>query len=280
MKEKKNFGYINYPPRGCGFFGNYFVVLSMIMTCHQRKLKPYVNLNKTAFAEGYNLKEGAPVNAENPWNWWFDQEIPSEDDNIIPIKFDTGGHFSHSTRFWKRNDIPYMRNIVDTYIHIKPHILKQVDEYYDEYLKNHIILGVMARGLEMNIIHPEYGNQTIETWINSTKNILNKYSETDLIFLMTEDSNYIPIYLKEFPNTFYLKNVYRRTTEKLEDFIKFPPLYCIVNTRKNHSRLLGEECLIQALLLSKCNYLLIKQCGTSSAAILFANNNLKNVFYV
>ena len=131
----------------------------------------------------------------------------------------------------------------------------------------------------MNTWHPEYGNQSIDTWISSTRFVLEKHPEISLIFLVTEDSNYIPIYLNEFPNTLYLKNVFRRTTESLEFMIRYPLWSCIVQPRENHCRILGEECLVQAQLLSKCDYLLVKQCGTSSAAILFAEENLKEVYY-
>ena len=77
-----------------------------------------------------------------------------------------------------------------------------------------------------------------------------------------------------------MKDVYRRTDESIEDIVAFSLLYCLVTPRENHKRLLGEECLIQAKLLSKSDYLLVKQCGTASAAIFFAENNLKNVFYI
>lgn len=280
-RKKQKFGYITLLESnkgGAGFFANYFFVLSSIMTSHRINLKPYVNLNNSAFVENYNpYTDSLPKNAENTWNWWFDQELPSEEDNLISVG---ASSFSQSEKFWKRNDIPYARSIADKYIHIKQHILKQIDVYYNEQLKNHIVLGVMARGCEMNRVHPEYGNQTIETWINSTKNILAKHSEIDLIFLVTEDSNYIITYLNEFPNAVYLKKVFRRTTETLDYINKFILWPCIANSRENHCRLLGEECLIQALLLSKCDYLLGKQCGTLSGAIFYANENLKDVFYV
>ena len=274
-----NFGYISCPSAGGGFFSNYFSVLSTMITCHSLNLIPYVNLNKTAFATGFTQDKGAPENADNPWDWWFTQDTPTDDDHIVHVEYTPTINFSHGLKVWKRKDIPHARMVVDKYIHIKPHILMAVNDYYNKYLKDHIVLGVMARGSEMNPIHPQYGNQTIETWIKSTKKILKKHPEIDVIFLVTEDANYIPIFLKEFPDTLYLNDVFRRTTETIEEMVKFSLFYCTANVRPDHSRVLGEECLLQALLLSKCNYLLVKQCGTSSAAILYANDNLKNVIY-
>jgi hypothetical protein len=276
--NKKNFGYIDFPATGQGFFSNFFSAVSNIITCDQQGLIPYVNSNKTAFAEGFTTGNGAPLNADNPWDWWFDQEIPTEDDTVVPINFNPTINFSHEQRVWKRHDIPYAKNIADKYIHIKKEILEKVEEYRSKNFDDHVVLGIMARGSEMNVIHPQYGNQTIETWVNETKKILNEHPEIDVIFFVTEDSNYIPVFLNEFPDTLYLKDVFRKTDEKLEDMIRFSLFYCIANTRENHSKILGEECLTQALLLSKCDYLLVKQCGTSSAAI-FYGDKVKEVFY-
>jgi hypothetical protein len=274
----KRFGYIDFPGTGGGFYSNFFSAVSNIITCHQQGLVPYVNSNKTAFVEGFTVDGGAPLNAENPWDWWFDQETPANDDVTIPIDFNPTINFSHEQRVWQRHDVPFVKEILNKYIHIKKDILEKVNDYKTKNFDGHVVLGVMARGSEMNDIHPQYGNQTIETWVEETKNILNKHPEIDVIFLVTEDSNYIPIFLNDFPGTLYLNDVFRKTNEKLEDMIRFSLFYCIANTRKDHSKILGEECLVQGLLLSKCDYLLIKQCGTSSAAIVYGDN-IKDVYY-
>lgn len=286
----KKIGYITTPNVGGGFFTNYFYMLGFIRDADEMNLKPYVNLNNTAFIEDFNpydknghlyseetYRNYLPKDPPNTWEWWFEQEALKNDDIIINIP--NNYSFNQNTKLWKRPDIPYFRKIADKYIHIRQHILNQIDEYYDLFLKNHIILGVMARGCEMNLTHPEYGNQTIETYIQGTTNILKDHPEIDLIFLVTEDSNYIPIFLNKFPNTQYLKNVFRRTTETIEYMNQYKFWPNLNSSRKNHRRLLGEECLVQALLLSKCDYLLVKQCGTSSAAIFYSNENLKDVIY-
>jgi len=281
----KSIGYIKLSnlkkpnPISHGFFSNYFTVLSMIIDSDNQYLRPYVNLDNTSFIENYNpYTDNLPKNPVNTWNWWFEQEPINDTDNIVNIKFSTT-NISHSEKMWGRKNLKYIKEFNDKYIKIKPHILKKINDYYAENFKDKIVLGVMARGSEMAHWHPEYGNQTIHTWIESTKNVLIKYPEINVIFLVTEDSNYIPIYLNEFPNTIYLENIFRRTTESDEYVRKYPMWPNIANPRKNHNKLLGEECLIQAKLLGMCDYLLVKHCGTSSAAILFATDNLKDVIY-
>jgi len=284
--DRRPVGYIKFPdlikpnPVNRGFFSNYFFALSMIIDCHKQNLKPYVDLNNTAFVENYNpYIDNLPKNPVNTWEWWFDQSPINDTDKKISITYSTK-NISHAKKMWKSNDFKYVREINDRYIKIKDSILEKINKYYIENFQNNVVLGVMARGSEMHYYHPEYGNQTIHTWINATKDIIEKHPEINLIFLVTEDSNYIPIFLNEYPNTLYLKDIFRRTTES-DDYIRKYPLWPnIANIRKNHNQRLGEECLIQSKLLGMCDYLLVKQCGTASAAILFANDNLKDVVYL
>lgn len=267
---------------GSGFFGNFFTILSNIIGHENSGLYPYVNINKSVWANGYDprVDKTPPENAENPWNWWFEQPIPSNDDKVLELPFVGNAYFSASERVWGRNDIPSAKHIANKYIKIKKHILDRIEEFYEENLKGEVVLGVMARGAEMGICHPEYGQQQINDWINNTKSILQQHPEITKIFLVTEESSYIESFEKEFDNLVYMKDVYRRTDENLEEIVAFSLLYCLVTPREDHKKLLGEECLIQAKLLSKSDYLLVKQCGTSSAAIFFADDKLKDVFYI
>jgi hypothetical protein len=267
---------------GSGFFGNFFTILSNIIGHENSGYYPYVNINKSVWANGYDPRYdlSPPENADNPWDWWFDQPIPKTDDNIHYLPFVGNAYFPANTKVWGRNDIPYAKSVSDKYIKIKDHILEKINDFYEKNLKNEIVLGIMARGAEMGICHPEYGNQGINDWINETKKIISLHPKITKIFLVTEESYYVEEFKKEFDNLIYMTDVYRRTTESLEDIVNFSLLYCLVTPREDHKKLLGEECLIQAKLLSMSDYLSVKQCGTSSAAIFFADNNLKNVFYI
>lgn len=272
--------FIKLPNHGSGFFSNYFSVLSMIIEANNKNLKPYVDLSNTAWVEEYNpyIDNSPRQNSENPWDWWFDQEDLNPNDDFIEINY-TRSNFDQNTKVWKRKDLPNAKNIAKKYIKIKKEILEQVEYIYREYFDNKNVLGIMARGTEMNNIHPEFGNQNIDSWIKKTNRIINKHPNIDLLFIVSEDSEYIKIFLDNFKNVFYLKDIFRRTDESLEYTVKYPLWPCLDINRKNHCKKLGEEMLIQALLLSKCKYLIAKQCGTSSAAI-FYSDIIQEVYYV
>ena len=72
---------------GYGFFSNYRICLDLLINYHMNETKniiPYINWGKTTWVENFNpeIDEICHSN-ENPFDWWFEQEIPTENDNII-----------------------------------------------------------------------------------------------------------------------------------------------------------------------------------------------------
>jgi hypothetical protein len=269
--------YIKLPSYGYGFFSNFFRILDHIKVATEQGLEPYVDCSETAWVEGYNPFADAepPKNAGNPWDWWFDQEPLTTKPTKVELDYLI---FMHHTKVWKRADVPEFRKVFQDHVKIKQYILDKVEDIYNREFKGKVVLGVMARGCEFNQGHPEFGNQTIDTWLNKTHEVLQEHKDIDRIFLVTEDCLYLKYFDAEYDNVFYL-DVFRRTDETLDYMNKFN-LWAIIaeHKRPNHKRLLGEECLIQALLLARCDYLIGKICGTFNAAVFFSDH-AKEVYY-
>jgi hypothetical protein len=53
----------------------------------------------------------------------------------------------------------------------------------------------------------------------------------------------------------------------------------VSNKRADHCKLLGEETIIQAKLLGKCDYLFGRLSGVFTGAVLW-NDNLKQIFKI
>jgi hypothetical protein len=282
----RRFGLVNKDVGG--FFSNFFVALNLAMDGEKDGLIPYIVLDNTVFTRHSDYKGDS-----NSWNWWFDQEIPNSEDSVVRLEYVNDRNFIYFpppfyynvvptsevfSKRWNRSEIDIGRNYFKKYFKIKDHILQKTEEFYSNNLKNKVSLGIMARGVEFNVMHPQYGNQTVYDYINSTKKILSQHPEIDRIFLVTEDGGYIYPFKKEF-NNLVVMNVFRRINQ--------PLAYCQTNwewpyqykARPNHTKILGDECLTQALLLGKCDYLLCKENGISAGALFF-NENLKNVYYV
>ena len=83
---------------------------------------------------------------------------------------------------------------------------------------------------------------------------------------------------KEFNNIVYM-DVFRRTDEDVEYCNHSSTWYYETPRRDFHGKILGDECLSQAMLLGMTDYLVCKICGTSSGAMFFSKN-IKDVYYV
>ena len=265
----KRFGLVNLSSGG--FFSNFFSSLSTAMDSEKNGLIPYIVLDRTIFAEYSDVK------GVNTFNWWFDQQIPDSDDLVINIPNNLD-NINQATRLWQREDVPSIRYFFNKYFKVKDHIKESVELFYEEKLKCKITVSVMARGTEYTKMHAHYGNHTVYSFIDSVKKVIEEHPEVNNVFLVTEDNDWVEAFKNEFSNLTYM-DVFRKTDQPIEAWENRTEWAYENPRRANHTRILGEECLTQALLLGKCDYFVCKQCGTSSAGILF-NENFKNVYYV
>ena len=275
--ENNKFGLLGNDCATGGFFSTFLTTLGTAVSVDKCGLTPYVNITDSFFTR-YDIIKPNDINS---WNWWFVQKTPNENDQLIPFKYNLE-NFNQSIPFWKdgkkRLEIINGKNIFNKYFKIKDDILLKVKEYSNNYFNNNKILGVMARLNEFYFSHPSHGNQNIMTYLEGTKKMLKKYTDIKYIFLVTEENDCIDAFKKEFDNLLYL-DVFRRTIQSKEYCAHSSTWFYENPPRDNHSKLIGDECLIQALLLSSCDYLVCKMCGTADGSIFFSEN-LKDVLYV
>jgi hypothetical protein len=266
---------------GYGFFSNYRICLEQLILHYESGgiEIPYINWGKTTWVEGFNPFESEVCNSnENPFNWWFDQQIPDLSDNIKYCRSsprpDIIDHAQHY--FNKPNELNRQQLVDKLYIKPKVHIINEINRIYEKEFIGHVVLGVMARGSEYNFRHPMYGIFEIKDYIKEIEKTLKKYPEITKIFIVSEESEYVDEIAKAFPNSYYMPDAFRRTDETME-YVNRVHCWCNVSTkRENHCQKLGEEVIIQTKLLGKSNYLFGRFCGILAGAVLW-NENLKNV---
>ena len=266
---------------GYGFFSNYRMCLEALIHLKKNNIlgKPYINWKKTTWVEGFNPFENKVCySEENPFDWWFDQNIPTKTDNInIFPGPNPGSIIDHSKHYFDNKEFLNLQQSIDTeYIKPKKKILDKINEIYDKEFKNEVVLGVMARGSEYNKLHPFYGVYDIDHYISEIKNVLESNKKITKIYVVSEESEFIEKINNAFPNVYFVPNVFRRTDET-DEYITH--VHCWINVskkRENHTIQLGEECIIQTKLLGKCDYLCGRYCGLTAGAVLW-NENIKDV---
>lgn len=261
------------PSFGSGFVSNLMSCLSFCEEADRLGLNIYFDWRNTAFCDGYNpyIDSRVPPKSQNPWGWWFDQDESSNKiatDILDPALSQT---INQGRCFMHRNDKEKLRRLFNKFMPIKKSIIDEAQELSFKYFNGSKVLGVIARGSEFHKFHPEYGFTPNDLWIKKVKKTMAKNKELKKIFLVTEDSSILEVFRKNFDNLIYL-DVFRKTDETEEYTEKYPLWPCLSDKRTNHKEKLGRECLVQMLLLGRCEEILAKHCGTLSGSLLMAEN--------
>ena len=269
---------------GYGFFSNYRICLEQLIHHHETNGvgKPYIDWGQTTWVEGFNPFEyRILIPNGNPFDFWFDQTPPKDGDNISkcthkqrPDLIDHAQHY-----FDKPTELLRQQTIDNLYIKPKQYIIDKIDKIYKEEFEGHTVLAVMARGTEYNLHHPMYGIFGVEDYIKEVGKILEENKNITKIFIVSEDTEYIDAISKAFPESYFVPDVFRRTDETMEYINRVHCWPNVSTKRENHCRLLGEEVIIQAKLMGKCDYLFGRLSGVLAGAVLW-NENIKKVFKI
>ena len=269
---------------GYGFFSNYRICLEQLIHHHETGGKgiPYIDWGQTTWVEGFNpFESNVLVPNGNPFDFWFDQVIPEVIDNVTVCKngarpdlIDHGKHY-----FDEPTELLRQQTIDKLYIKPKQYIVDKINKIYKDEFEGHTVLGLMARGTEYNLHHPMYGVFGVQDYINEVKKILEENKEITKIFIISEDMEYIDAISKAFPESYFIPNVFRRTDESMEYINRVHCWPNVSTKREEHCKLLGEEVIIQAKLMGKCDYLFGRLSGMLAGGVLW-NENIKKVFKI
>jgi hypothetical protein len=269
---------------GYGFFSNYRVCLEQLIYHHESgdpKI-PYIDWGGTTWVEGFNPFESEVLIPNgNPFDSWFEQQVPGEYDTVINcVKPSNPKTFNHAKHYFDDFDhLSKQQEIDRKYLKLRSHISNKIDEIYEKEFKDHTMLSVMARGTEYNLHHPMYGVFDINDYIREIRKVLEERPEITKLFIVSEDTDYIELLTKEFPNSYHVPGVFRRTDETMEYVNRVHCWPNVSTKRENHCKLLGEEVIIQAKLMGKCKYLFGRLSGVFTGAVLW-NENLKEVIQI
>ena len=272
------------PDESSGFFSNYFSMLTTIHVCVNNGLLPYVDCSNTWFNPTCDFDKNTVLDKSiNPWNWWFIQE-ESEENRKYPETGITRGNLSHTPKEFIVNPIlPELRAVAHTYCKIKSHILEEEEVLYKHYIEGKTTLGILARGTEMLFSHQEHSKVAIETWPSVIKYLLEQNPSIENIFLVSDDIKIIEKILEAYPQVKYIKHFFR-STDKTEHKLRpvFVPwwLYPLDGDILEHRKRIGEECLIQTRLLSKCDYFVGSYSGMTNAVNFFRETPFKNNYII
>ena len=277
-KHGWNYGYV--------LFSNQRICLEELIHHHDsgNDSIPYISWANTTWVESINPFENKVETSDiNPFDFWFEQPIIGSGDTSTlntypPSKY--GTLIDHAQHYFdNQTELKRQQTIDNLYIKPKQYILDKIDKIYKEEFEGHTVLGLMARGTEYNLHHPMYGVFGVQDYINEVKKILEENKEITKIFIVSEDMEYINAISKAFPESYFIPDVFRRTDETMEYINRVHCWPNVSTKRENHCRLLGEEVIIQAKLMGKCDYLFGRLSGMLADGVLWSEN-IKKVYKI
>ncbi len=259
--KNKNFYIIRRHP-WAGFFSNITFILNHLHFCELINFIPIIDMKN--FPTIYNEKNKVK-NSNNSWDYYFKKLNKYSLSDVYQSK----NVFFSKLTFEKHMPLDMTNKLIAKQfekIKIKRDINKKILFFFDKKFKKkkQKILGIHLRGSTYKTARGHAFPPTPEIMIGHIKELIKKYKYNKL-FIVTEEKKYLDKLNKEFGQRCLFYNSYRM--ENLDSFQVYP--------RKNHRYLLGEEILIEAVLLSKCDGLTFIKSNVISAAILFAKKKIK-----
>jgi hypothetical protein len=245
-----------------GFFSTFFAVLASLVWCDNNGRKPVVYWDDASLfyqASGYD-------GATNVWEYYFlpvSDEHYHEGDTLHHEYCAPDGVGIIPFRNFGRASREFMHHYVQKYIHIKPRIVAIVDAFYQQHIAGRYTVGIHLRGTDKR---DEYLTPSIELFCAAAQRIADMH-ENAQFFIATDDAALLE----------QARALLRGPIVTYDSF-KSPngfPLHFL--PAKNGKARLGEEVLIDALLLSRCNHMIHSSSNVSIAATFF-NPEIEDTF--
>lgn len=265
-----------------GFFSTFCEILDGLRWCELNGYTPMVKWggeNESSFKPQYWSKDGYN-GANNTWEYYFEPiecEIKNGDEVVkvqdkfmlrdIPLSF---GHKNIKRYSWYRQDKPQIltdewakeaNKLIKKYIKVKSEIIKKVDKFTEKNFKDKYVIGMHCRGGGnfKELYHDD--NIRLEYYVQAVNEIVKKLDKDYVVYVASDNKEAVDYMLDNLKNVVYypchrIEKHYRygKSREQVEQ----------LEHRKGHSKvedqlfsdkraLLGEEALIETLLLSSCN---------------------------
>jgi hypothetical protein len=262
-KNPEKIFYIIRRSPGAGLFSNVISVLNHLKICEDNKYIPYVDMENFLTIYNENLIINGTFNA---WEYYFkkvsnytlseiyDSKNVIISSNVIRKNFE---HWPNKNKVFKK--------IYNKYIYFKDDINNKAHDFcISNYIETENTLGIHFRGTSYKKSAGHHYPGTIEQFTNIIENLLKNYNFTK-IFLVTEETNYLNNLKKRFKNKICYIDSYRSNID--DAFNTFP--------RSLHRYKLGEESVLESIILSKCRGILYVSSNIVHFSNLISNNNQK-----
>ena len=255
-----------------GFFGCFISALNNLAWCDKNKVFPIIYWDKNSCyydGAGYNEIPNSSF-SYNAWEYYFEQVSTHTykekdpqwqgfrdlDGKGVSLLKDLGEKYN--TKKYRDQ----MHKIIKKFIQIKPSVLKKVDQFYQKHMDGIITIGLHIRGTDK---FTEVKPVSLDAFFQAAREAAKNYPNCQF-FIATDEASILEEAQRKLPGKVIYYDSYRSVNGK--------PLH--THTKGYSKAKLGEEILIEALLLSRCD-VFIHTVSNVSMCVLFINPDINNI---
>ncbi len=273
-----------------GFFTNFFHTLQHLEDAEQKRRIPIV-----FWANGIYRSKGEKYNGiktKNIWEYYFEPVSSYSVDDLWPnieigrwggprikdsnvdvvCKFRNSSVSGEPEGCWNTKIYPpnnclnspdyesrcYINNLIKKHVTIKKIVTDKADKFFNEHMSGHHVLGVHMRAC--NDHQPAQGHKPFQRYLKKINEYIDEHNDC-IIFLATDYMKHFNKMKSEFGDRLVGRDTVRSKN-------RYPVQYACKDKRKHRSggAKVGEEVLIDAMLLSRCNFLIRGFSNVASCA--------------
>lgn len=247
-----------------GLFSCFFGVLNALLVCEKENKIPVVYWHKNSL---YYQEEGFNGSA-NVWEYYFEPLSEYGYDPQIRINM-LGGTFFYFTK----QDQPTRdkaHKLISSYIKLKPSVQQKIDDFYEHHMVGKRTIGIHLRGTDRGTYKKNEDNSF--PLLKTIAQTALQHADEETQFLIASDDQELldsmVQLLDHYPVIYY-------------------PCFRSLNGKGLHNGIhtdnqapsraqLGEDVLVEGLLLAKCG-ILLHTSSSVSTAVLYFNPNITSV---
>lgn len=252
-----------YQNREVGFGAHFQIVLCLIDYCLDNNIKCFFDIRNTTYSN----------EDVNTWEVIFDQPFSKVNPQVVISNqfeelpgfskyWNLGYNSKDRKKFSDKNFINKYRKICKEYIHIKPDIIKEANDYFASFSSNKI-LGIHKRGRE-HLTTGHAKNQEHLISLDFLFSLIDDQIDSyDYLFLISDEKNTYLKFKEQYGNKLIIFDDKSQYSDNKVDINYLP--------KSDEEKIISlKNLIIEILLLSKCDKMLLMNSNVSHMALMFS----------
>lgn len=178
-----------------------------------------------------------------------------------------GKEQNNASEFSNIDSVAKYRELVATYLKFNDKLLTKVDSFCEKYITNKRVISLHKRGTDQFTSRGHAGNVIAFTDERLKDMVENSLKDYDFIFLATDEDRVYKLLKESFGD----KILSYSTMRSQEGDTRGTHFAHVTDTEEN-KYILGEEAIIDFLIMSRCSYSLCMKSNLSLLTILMRND--------